>query len=128
MPTTGISATGSIWIAFIRFSLSLTKILYLYLSILVKVILNVPGYFVDFFSNYFGVRCILAHCRPVLETIALFHRHPNVYGDTAFLPHEKVLEIITAGFKTRLLPGSDFPITHYFAINFPQAKALFAGI
>ena len=77
-----------------------------------------PGYFADFFSRYFGARCILAHCRPVIEAIALFRHHRNVYGDTAFLPLEGAAEIINAGFTTRLLPGSDFPITHYMATHY----------
>jgi len=77
-----------------------------------------PGYFADFFSHYSRVRCIFAHCRPVSETITLFRNYPNVYGDTAFLSSEGVAEIIKARFKNRLLPGSDFPITHYFSVNF----------
>jgi predicted TIM-barrel fold metal-dependent hydrolase len=80
-----------------------------------------PGYFRDFFSRYSKARCILAHCRPVPDTVALFRSCPNVYGDTAFLSFEGAAEIIKTGFKNRLLPGSDFPITHYFAVNFPKA-------
>ena len=83
-----------------------------------------PGYFTDFFSRYSGVRCILAHCRPVPETIALFRSYPNVYGDTAFLSPEGAQEIIKAGFGNRLFPGSDFPITHYFADNSGVTQAV----
>jgi predicted TIM-barrel fold metal-dependent hydrolase len=44
----------------------------------------------------------------------MFRAHGNVYGDTAFLPAERYRRIVEAGFAERLIPGTDFPITHYF--------------
>jgi predicted TIM-barrel fold metal-dependent hydrolase len=50
-----------------------------------------------------------------LETIEMFRTYKNVYGDTAFMPEESVYAVVKAGFADRILLGSDFPITHYFA-------------
>jgi hypothetical protein len=41
----------------------------------------------------------------------------NVYGDTAFLEARRYNQILEAGFAGRLIPGTDFPITHYFLNN-----------
>jgi predicted TIM-barrel fold metal-dependent hydrolase len=76
-----------------------------------------PAFFASFFSLYPEVQCILAHCRPAVDTVALFRAHGNVYGDTAFLSAEGHRQILAAGFGGRLIPGTDFPITHYFNRN-----------
>jgi predicted TIM-barrel fold metal-dependent hydrolase len=73
-----------------------------------------PAFFSYFFSLYPKVKFILAHCRPVLDTITMFRSHNNVYGDMAFLPDEQYVQIVNAGFSKRVIPGTDFPITHYF--------------
>jgi hypothetical protein len=44
----------------------------------------------------------------------MFRAHDKVYGDTAFLSAEGYRRIAEAGFAERLVPGTDFPITHYF--------------
>jgi hypothetical protein len=44
----------------------------------------------------------------------MFRAHDNVYGDTAFLDAGRCAQIAEAGFAERLVPGTDFPITHYF--------------
>jgi predicted TIM-barrel fold metal-dependent hydrolase len=41
-------------------------------------------------------------------------KYPNVFGDTAFAPKDRIDEIISEGFGKRLIFGTDFPITHYF--------------
>jgi predicted TIM-barrel fold metal-dependent hydrolase len=76
-----------------------------------------PAFFSLFFSQYPQVKFILAHCRPAPDTIAMFRAHGNVYGDTAFLSVERYRQIVGAGFKGRLVPGTDFPITHYYNRN-----------
>ncbi|MDR0710174.1 MAG: amidohydrolase family protein [Spirochaetaceae bacterium] len=73
-----------------------------------------PVFFSPFFSQYPDVRFILAHCRPTPDTIAMFRSHGNVYGDTAFLDAGRYNQIAESGFAGRLVPGTDFPITHYF--------------
>jgi predicted TIM-barrel fold metal-dependent hydrolase len=73
-----------------------------------------PGFFSPFFPEYPDVRFILAHCRPAPDTITMFRAHGNVYGDMAFLDSGRYNQIVNAGFTGRLVPGTDFPITHYF--------------
>jgi predicted TIM-barrel fold metal-dependent hydrolase len=80
-----------------------------------------PAFFASFFSEYPRTVCILAHCRPAADTIAMFRAHPGVYGDTAFLSPRQYDQITKAGFAERVLPGTDFPITHYFSKN-PQVS------
>jgi predicted TIM-barrel fold metal-dependent hydrolase len=82
-----------------------------------------PAFFASFFSEYPQVKFILAHCRPAPDTIALFRAHSNVYGDTAFLDTGRYTQIAGAGFAGRLIPGTDFPITHYFAAHYPQENS-----
>jgi predicted TIM-barrel fold metal-dependent hydrolase len=66
------------------------------------------------FSEYPGAKCILAHGRPLEQTVSLLRCFPNVYCDTAFMPEASLLCIVAEGFAGKILPGSDFPITHYF--------------
>ena len=76
-----------------------------------------PAFFKEFFAPHPNARVILAHCRPVADTLEMFRQYPNVYGDTAFLPEMDFRHICKAGYANRLLPGTDFPITHYFREN-----------
>lgn len=73
-----------------------------------------PDRFERFFGEYKNVEVVLAHCRPANETIKIMRKYPNVYGDTAFVPSNRIEEISIAGFGDRLIFGTDFPITHYF--------------
>lgn len=73
-----------------------------------------------FFSAYPEVKIILAHCRPLDQTIAMLQKHENVYCDTAFVDEGSIRRIIESGFAPRIIFGSDFPITHYFRTNYPQ--------
>jgi predicted TIM-barrel fold metal-dependent hydrolase len=70
--------------------------------------------FSAFFSAYPQTSFILAHGRPVEQTIALLGRHLNVCCDTAFMPTDDLRRIVAAGFASRVFFGSDFPITHYW--------------
>jgi predicted TIM-barrel fold metal-dependent hydrolase len=73
------------------------------------------GLFRAFFGKYPHVRFILAHARPLEQTLSLMAEHANVYCDTAFVPKTHIRRIAMSGFAERILPGSDFPITHYQA-------------
>lgn len=75
--------------------------------------------FSSFFDEYPAARCILAHCRPLDQTIKLLAAYPNVYCDTAFVEEADLRFIMKAGFASRVLLGSDFPITHYFRSKYP---------
>lgn len=61
-----------------------------------------------------SVMFILAHGRPIDETIALLQRYPNVLTDTAFMPVEQIAELCRIGFSRRILWGTDIPIQRYY--------------
>ena len=82
-----------------------------------------PELFEHFFFEYPSVKFTLAHCRPVYESVAMFALYKNVYGDTAFLPKEDLQKIVKEGFGKRIVLGSDFPITHYFAVKYGKHKS-----
>jgi len=81
-----------------------------------------PELFEPFFVEYPQVKFILAHCRPVYESIAMFALYKNVYGDTAFLSEKDLRKIIKAGFGKRIMLGSDFPITYYYAVKYGKKR------
>jgi predicted TIM-barrel fold metal-dependent hydrolase len=85
---------------------------------------DAPAAFSRFFSLCSETKCILAHCRPTEETIPLLREYPNVYGDTAFLPEENVRKIADENLTHKILPGSDFPITHYFSNKYGNEKSV----
>lgn len=73
-----------------------------------------PNRFERFFGEYKNADIVIAHCRPAGDTIKLMQKYPNVSGDTAFAPKERIDAVKNAGFGERLIFGTDFPITHYF--------------
>lgn len=62
-------------------------------------------------------RMILAHSRPVDQTLEMLSEFPNAWCDTAFTPAEDVAAIVKAGFGDRVLWGTDYPIPKYFYPN-----------
>ena len=85
-------------------------------------IVDAPNRFELFFGKYPGTKIILAHCRPVDEAIVMLKNYPNVYGDTSFVPEEWIQLLIKNGLGSKLITGSDFPITHYFATHYENAN------
>lgn len=61
-----------------------------------------------------SVMFILAHGRPIDETIALLQRYPNVLTDTAFMPLEHLAELCQRGLSHKILWGTDIPIQKYY--------------
>jgi len=78
---------------------------------------DAAGTFSRFFPLYPETKFILAHCRPLVEAISLLREHPNVYGDTAFMPAAEFIKIIKKDLSGKMIFGSDFPITNYFYNN-----------
>lgn len=62
-------------------------------------------------------RMILAHSRPVDQTLEMLSEFPNAWCDTAFTPVENVATLVKAGFGDRVLWGTDYPIPQYFYPN-----------
>ena len=75
--------------------------------------------FERFFAEYPNAKCILAHCRPLDTTIKMLKKYTNAFCDTAFTTDTEIKKIIAAGFKDKIIFGTDFPITHYFITRFP---------
>lgn len=81
-------------------------------------------------SKYPEQTVIMAHGRPVDETIAVMRECPNVYADTAFMPTEDIRTIIECGEKIydRLLFGTDYPLTSYFYKDIPKLEYYHAHV
>lgn len=57
---------------------------------------------------------VLAHGRPIDETLDVLQNCPNTIVDTAFMPPHDVLLLTENGFTDRILFGSDAPINLLF--------------
>lgn len=73
-----------------------------------------PLLFEGLFRQYQDVEVHLAHCKDPEPIIQLFSRYKNLYGDIAFCPRVSYEAICKAGYKDRMLFGTDFPITHWY--------------
>ena len=60
------------------------------------------------------VTFILAHGRPIDQTIELMKTYPNVWCDTAFMPVPNIVKLSNEGLCDRVLWGSDYPILKHF--------------
>ena len=80
-----------------------------------------PQNFEEYFKNYKSVKVHLAHCKDPKPIIDLFRKYTNLVGDTAFCPLDSYSEICDAGFKDRMLFGTDFPVTHWWH-NYKDAE------
>lgn len=56
------------------------------------------------------VKVILAHGRPLAQTMDVLRSCPNAFVDTAFMPHEHLRVLLQEGFADRVLFGTDTPI------------------
>jgi len=61
-----------------------------------------------------SVMFILAHGRPLDETVNMLQRYPNVLTDTAFMPIEHIAKLCCLNLSHRILWGTDIPIPHYY--------------
>ena len=75
------------------------------------------GVFMDICSQFNDLTFVLAHGRPLQETLEVLTRCTNVYVDTAFMPINDVATIVQNGYANRLLFGTDAPINTIFFPN-----------
>lgn len=87
---------------------------------------TLPSRFELFFSEYKDAKIILAHSNPIQETIEMINKYENVFSDTAFVTQSKLETLYSKiNDKTKILFGSDFPITHYYSTHlFLEKKTL----
>ena len=65
-------------------------------------------------SDFPNVTFILAHGRPIIDTIELMKKYPNAWTDTAFMPTENIVRFCNEKLSGRVLWGSDYPIPKYY--------------
>jgi len=70
------------------------------------------------FSN---MTVILAHGRPIDQSIQVLKNNPNVYVDTAFMPLEHIAQLRKSIGDERILFGTDFPIDTFYCPDRPPA-------
>lgn len=82
-----------------------------------------PSRFASFAINEPDSKLILAHSNPVKETAELVNKYKNIFCDIAYI-NEKSLEKLFSAVhdKSKILFGSDFPLTHYFNATLFQKK------
>ena len=72
------------------------------------------GYYEKIVSLHKRQTFILAHGRPVEQTIEVMLKHQNAWCDTAFAPTGDIVRLINAGLADRILWGTDLPIPSHF--------------
>ena len=65
-------------------------------------------------SDFTNVTFILAHGRPINDTIELMKKYPNVWCDTAFMPTENIVKLCDEKLSNHVLWGTDYPIPKYY--------------
>lgn len=67
---------------------------------------------------------VLAHGRPIDETIMLMKQYPNVWTDTAFMPIKDIRLLKEEGLTGRTMFGSDAPINRIYYPDLSTEKYL----
>lgn len=75
------------------------------------------GIFESLIDSFPNLKFVLAHGRPIDETIYLMKKYPNALTDTAFMPLDHIKRLKEENLTDRVLFGSDAPINR---IYFPE--------
>jgi hypothetical protein len=70
--------------------------------------------FSRFFPEYPHAKIVLAHCPTIEWAHPLVSSNSNVFVDTAFADPLVIGALVAFGFPSRIVTGSDFPITHHY--------------
>lgn len=70
--------------------------------------------FYKFCRQYPEVTFILAHGKPISQTLTVLKGAKNAYTDSSFMTNESIKLICDAGLSARILFGTDFPIMKTF--------------
>lgn len=73
-----------------------------------------PSLYEKAFRDYPNVVFILAHGRPIEETIEMMKKYSNVWTDTAFMPTENIVKLCEKQLTNRVLWGTDYPVPIYY--------------
>lgn len=63
------------------------------------------------------LKFVLAHGRPIEETIYLMKTFVNVWTDTAFMPIEDIKKLVSEDLTEKILFGSDMPVNKIYFSN-----------
>lgn len=70
--------------------------------------------FQEICENNLDIKFILAHGRPLNETIQILERNENVWTDCSFMPLKDIKTLKKKGLSKRILFGSDIPIVKVY--------------
>lgn len=73
-----------------------------------------PKQFKNIITANPDIKFILAHGRPLDQTMAILKDFPNAWCDTAFMPIENIVRLYQAGLTDKVLWGTDYPIPKYY--------------
>ena len=76
-----------------------------------------PSLFTNVFKKNWDRIFIIAHGRPLSETINIMKNCDNVWVDTAFMSTEDIVALCKERLVDRILWGTDYPIPKYFYPN-----------
>ncbi len=86
------------------------------------------GVFKTICQNNPDLTFVLAHGRPIDETLGILTQCANTYVDTAFMPIEDFKIMVEAGFSKRILFGTDVPINLLFYKDMTTADYIKSSI
>ena len=72
------------------------------------------GIFESLIDSHPKLKFVLAHGRPIDETIYLMKKYPNAWTDTAFMSIENIKKLKQENLTDRVLFGSDAPINRIY--------------
>lgn len=73
-----------------------------------------PKQFEHVIKRFPNLVFILAHGRPIEQTVSLMKTYQNVWTDTAFMPINNVVRLCDEKLSDRVLWGTDYPIPKFF--------------
>lgn len=73
-----------------------------------------PKQFEHVIKRFPNLVFILAHGRPIEQTVSLMKTYQNVWTDTAFMPINNVVRLYDEKLSDRVLWGTDYPIPKFF--------------
>lgn len=73
-----------------------------------------PKQFEHVIKRFPNLVFILAHGRPIEQTVSLMKTYQNVWTDTAFMPINNVVKLCDKMLSDRVLWGTDYPIPKFF--------------
>lgn len=86
------------------------------------------GVFENVIAANTDLKFVLAHGRPIDETINLMKIFTNVWTDTAFMPIEDIKKLVNVGLTNKVLFGSDLPINKLYYSNISAKDYLLGRI